>query len=767
MAKKTEKTNKTRDFLDGIMKKLKADVKSDDHNRKEAIEDLKFSWGIDQWDPKEAANRRDKKRPVMQANLLPQYIDRVTGDQRMNRARISIVPEDSKADYNIAKIRQGIVSDIEYRSNAESIYDAAGEMQTTCGYGAWRVLTRFTKENPFLQEIYYEPINNPFLVYMDCNSKDSVYADAKHGFIIEKIPKTEFEERYPDAVVPGTELNTGQGLDFEHWYDKDTVTVAEYFAIIEEEKTMCLMDDGTVLEKSEAEAMIQEASEHNEKLQAAAQQAMALQAQAMQAQQQQSNPHAPLQQPQAPLQQPQAPPKPFLPPQMFQLEPIPAIAKERVLKMPKVKHWVVTASEILEPQKSKGEKTQLAGDDFPGKYIPINFVTGKTINIEGKKYIRGLIRFAKDPQKLFNYSLTSATEIVHIMPKAPWTGTAKQFQGYEQDYASANIENLPFLKYNMDVVNGVPAPPPQRTSMGDVPVAMFAEIDRAEGLVRKAIGMGERAVGGGGQERSGVAVIAAQKPGDITTFAFQDNLAKAIAHCGVMTNEMIPEVYDTKRDARIRDVDGLERWVPINTNAGEALELIMKNPERYQGLDPKELKKLIGSYGKKAKYNDINEGRYGVKVTVGPSVMTQRQESAQALLSLSQNWPEIKRFAGDILLRNFDFLGADEASDRLERTLPPGMKRFKPGDVPKPPMPPAPQAVLLQAKAQTEQIKAQKEKIKAEVEMIKMKTELVKQLKETKETDQNIRKEIIKVLEQLNSIQQQQINIPGQEPDGT
>ena len=122
---------------------------------------------------------------------------------RHNRARIKVRPVDSAGDVNIAKIRTGLISNIEYLSNAEAIYDYAGEMATSCGYGAWRVLTRYTEENPFLQEVYLERIKNPFLVYMDSSAKSEVYADARYGFVLEKVTREEFEERFPGKEASG------------------------------------------------------------------------------------------------------------------------------------------------------------------------------------------------------------------------------------------------------------------------------------------------------------------------------------------------------------------------------------------------------------------------------------------------------------------------------------------------------------------------------------------------------------------------------------
>jgi len=234
-------------IIDAAIKRLKKCVDSDSHNRQAATDDLKFANG-EQWDAGEKKRRADRGRPALTTNLLPKYIDQVVGDMLHNQPQIKVRPVDSRADVNIAKIRQGIINNIEYQSNAKSIYGYAAKQQVTCGYGAWRVLTRYTEENPFLQEAYLEAVRNPFLVYLDPAAKDQFYADAKYGFILEKMSKDEFKDRYPRAQWPDSELKTGTGLSFEHWYDGETVTVAEYFTVEDETVEMLQLEDGRVVD---------------------------------------------------------------------------------------------------------------------------------------------------------------------------------------------------------------------------------------------------------------------------------------------------------------------------------------------------------------------------------------------------------------------------------------------------------------------------------------------------------------------------------------
>ena len=734
---KDEKPKDEKKFLELAVKRLKKCVDADQHNRLAAIEDLKFSIGIDQWDPAEKQRRAQRGRPTLQINLLPKYIKQVTGEMRQSRGRVDVKPVDSKADPHLAHIRKGIIHNVEYLSNAESIYDQAGKMCVTCGYGAWRVLTRYTEEDPFVQEIYMELIKNPFLVYLDPAAKDPMGADAEYGFVLRKISRDEFEEEYPDSEMPGENLQTNIGLAAELWYDKDNVTIAEYFIREKETKKMCQMEGGEVLTEEEVKKLMDEWEEKKKVFDMVveeAKQKMMMQQQLAQQQSQQQG-GQPAQNPMG--QPPQAPPPAMgmppggapqgMPEPPPELEPRPKVAKRRDTVSWKVKQYKITASEILE-----------GGKAFPGKFIPIVIVKGEETNIEGKPYNEGLIRQAKDPMRLFNYWTTSAAETIALAPKAPWIGTAKQFEGYENDYMNANVENYPYLLYNHDGE----APPPQRQHAGDPPVAIFTQITQAAENIRQTIGMYKADVGEDTPERTGAAVTRKQVPGDTATYIYPDNLRKAREHSGKIILYMIPEIYDSERDVRLRDVDDTETNVPINTTAGAALKMINSNPEKFPGMNAKELKQIIREKGREALYNDMSVGKYDLVVTSGPNFATERQETSESMQRIVQAYPDIMKVGGDIIMGNLDIKDADKLAVRMEKMLPMPLREQKEGEPPPQPMPPPPQVQLMIEKTNTEKIKQQKEQLKTKVELIKL-------FKETKETEVEIRKTILKVLADL------------------
>ncbi len=701
--------DKSRDFLEEYKKRLKKAIAAERTNRENAVVSLKFSDG-DQWDAGEKNRRTQRGRPVLTGNLLEASIMQAVGDERHNHARVKVRPVSVQGDTKLAEIRAGIIAEVEYVSNAESIYDYAHEMQCRGAYGAWRVLTRYCVDNPFLQEIYLERIKNPLTVLMDPEARDAQCADARYGFILEKVSEEEFKEEYPGKAVSSDALQKPPGMAKESSYDAGSVTIAEYYVVEEEKKTFCLMSDGRVLGKEEADKAVEEAQAQWETQSAQLAEQAALVGQAL--------------------------PDNVLPPPL-------SITEEKSAEVPRVFRYVMSDSEILEEKKA-----------IPGEFIPIVVAKGKEYNVEGEMRVKSLVANAIDPQKYYNYWITATAEVVGLQPKNPYIGTAKHFKGYEKDYAVANVENMPFLKYNVDP--DAPETRPTREPAAPVPTAMLAEVEKAEGLVRKAIGMGNRDVGEVGPERSGLAIRQIQKPGDIGTFLFVDNLNRAIQHSGRIVNSMIPEVYDTRRDIRLRKEDGTSSFVPVNIPAEDLVKHTGDNPAIYglqsrsaQVRETRRLNQFVQANGAKALYNNMSAGHFEVVIDTGPNYATQRQETAESLLKFSQFDKRLLMLAGDIVYGNQDFTGASEIAKRYKKTLPPGMAEQEPGEEPAKPLPPAPQVQVMMMKQQNEAKKLEIKQAELQIKAAELQVKKLQALKEAQEETGNVRKMLLGLLAEL------------------
>lgn len=766
MAKKdkTQKKDRVReeqpgpiaDFLEASRKELDLAVEAERENRTEAVDCLNFALGgAAQWDNAEVQRRKRRKRIMLTLNQCPKFIKKLTGQMRQNRATIKVHAADTAATRELALVRQGLINNILYESDFETIQDDAAKQLVTCGYGAWRVATRYDEQNPFVQEIYVDYLENPLLVFMDPRSKDFFYRDAEYGFVLSKMSKEDFESKYPNTLMPSEDLGnaTAPGGAYEHWYDTNgAVTIAEKYAIVRKKKTLCLMETGEVLLEEDANELVRD---WKRKYGLLAREAEFLAAEgtpgaaALMPGPASSPPSAAPQLPPGPPGPPGMPPgppggMPMGPPRLppVTAPPEPKITDKKSWEVSEIRFWKLTGHSILEGG--------LEGTLIPGRFLPVVLVRGEKINVEGRTFIKGLVNDARDAQRLLNWWETNAAEHVALAPKAPWVVTAEQIKGYEKYFSQANEENYPYLVYNPDPE--APGVKPTREGMGNTPVAVFSQIQRAEAHVKSSFGMSGADLGEMDQlsgRASGVALGARQKPTDDNTYLFEDNLNKATMHTGRIIESMLGTIYDTERDVRLRSHDGTASYMPINTTIRAAITKAMATPGRYEGLRIPELRRLGVQHGGEYIYNDMSKGKYETVIKTGPNYATQKAESADILMKLTNSNPKQMGLLLDLIVKNIDFLDAEEAAERLEKTLPPGMIKPKEGKPPEPPMPPPPQAVVAMKKVEVEQAKIRIQLEKLKVEQARLQTEKMKALKALQGEKGEVKRVVLDLLKEL------------------
>src|SRR5690348_1753323 len=69
--------------------------------------------------------------------------------------------------------------------------------------------------------------------------------------------------------------------------------------------------------------------------------------------------------------------------------------------------------------------------EWAGKYIPIVPVYGEMLNIDGRDEWCGMVRYAKDAQRLFNFEQSTMVELVAKQPQQPLTAPAESIKGFE------------------------------------------------------------------------------------------------------------------------------------------------------------------------------------------------------------------------------------------------------------------------------------------------------------------------------------------------
>ena len=573
--------------------------------REEAKDDLKFSVG-EQW-PDEIKNARDQdQRPCVTINRLPQFLHQITNDMRQNRQAMKVSPTDDVGTKETAKVIQGMLRHIEYSSNADTAYDTAGDSAARCGFGFFRLVTKYCGPISFDQDICVQRIRNRFNAMLDPSFQEPDGSDANWGFVFDEVAKDEFKNQYPEAQLSQMEEWGSVSSSSNGWMTADTTRVAEYYYKTYRSAWIVQLKnpDGDIVTMEESK--------------------------------------------------------------------VPAALLQDVIKgqrrktlIPEIRWAKINGVEVL-------EKTVLPGS---GKWIPIIPVLGDEIDVDGKIKLEGIVRHAKDAQRLYNYMRSAQIETIALAPKAPYVGVEGQFEGHESEWESANTRNHAYLEYKPTTLDGgQQAPPPTRSTYEPPVQAISAACQQAADEMKATTGIYDESLGNRSNAISGVAVERRNSQSQTANFHFMDNLSKSIRHAGRISVDWIPDVYDTKRAVRILHPDGTEEVVTINA---------------------------IFEHNKKIVNYDMSCGNYDVTMSAGPSFETKRQEAVRSIMDLMKLIPpEMAQAAAPQLVKNMDWDGADKISDLLQKMLPPQLQDAANGQQ----IPPQVQQMLSQLQQQNQML---------------------------------------------------------------
>ena len=255
MAKKrTDKeSSPTKDLLKRIRERYKVMVEADRDNRKLALEDMRFvNEPGAQWD---AVMKKERgERPCYEFNKLRVTVKRIVNDMRSSRPAGKVRGVED-GDTKTAEIYEGLIRNIWNVCDGDTVVDGAAEYQVSAGMGAWRVVTKYSGEDAFEQDIALEAINNPFCLYADPAAKDAMKRDARDFLLTDRISKTSYEQRWPNAKKVDWEAGEFDDDD-EEWQDDETVRIVEYWWKEPVQTEVWQLQDGKVIDAASDEAKL-------------------------------------------------------------------------------------------------------------------------------------------------------------------------------------------------------------------------------------------------------------------------------------------------------------------------------------------------------------------------------------------------------------------------------------------------------------------------------------------------------------------------------
>jgi len=521
-----------------------------------------------------------------EVNRVAGLVDQVTGGQRENRSGIKFLPEGNNIDNDAAEVKTGMARRIENKSDANTIYDQSFDETVTGGFGGWRYITKF-KDDGFDQVIRMKAINSAASsLFFDVNATEYTKRDAKHAFLVTGIHPDLFKSEYPDATISDFPAEKYSKSMYKDWFSTDQMLIAEYWWKEPVTKTIAQLTDGRVIDLEKEKDVIDELAAKGITIA--------------------TKPNGE--------------------------------DKTRTYKSHKVFMMKMNGAEWLTEPK-----------EFPSKYIPLVPEFGRIAHIENETHVRGLIRFAKDPQRIYNAETSNQVQIgAELMDDPVWM-TSVQAKGYEDQLENYKTERPPVMLYNSD-----PDAPgaPTRTGAPSVQQMAMGRIKQAEMDIYATTNMYPPSLGLNVGLESGVALKHQDAKGDRGSYVFVDNHMKSIKYGAEILEDMMGRVYDTERVVNILNIDGSVESVTINKKEingfGESI--------------------IDEETGKEVIINNIRSS-YGTVVDVSKAYSTRKEESLDQLISLINADETFKAISTDLVAKNADVLESEELYKRARKIM--------------------------------------------------------------------------------------------------
>jgi len=558
---------------------------------------------------KVASECEEKQRILMNEDTLfaqsqdGQWADLVNGETEDSRARFTVnkiaaslavvygnyvhIRPQSKlvaaglgADKESAEVRTGLVRSIEQQNQAADIYDTAFKNIIQCGFGAWKIKLDYSDDDSFDQDIIMIPIPDAAnTVWFDPTAKRYDRRDGDYAFHVEHISFEDYKLRYPKssmAQFPTMEKLVAGNTMNSYWYKGEMVAVGQYWRKVPVRKRIGLLETGKTVEVT---AELEASLQNGEGAE-------------------------------------------LVRDEMGNV-------KTRMVDSHRVEMFMMNGLEIL------GD-----GWEFPSKFIPIVPAFGEQVSVQGERHTRGMVRFAKDPQRIYNYANSAFIESAAISPEQPYLIASEQIDQYEEEWETAGAELPPYLRYRH--IDGVPMP--QRANAPMANQTLVAQMSQSENDIRATMGV----INVGGmqqpQDISGRSFIEQIKNNDLGTVVFTDNLKKSVQYSTEIINSLLPVAYDSERVVRVVGEDGSTEEIAFN-------------------------KQERNANGEWVTMNDLSSGKYDVFSSASPSYMSQRNELMETLNKLSANDPSFAAMTADFTASLIDAPFADKLQERVRKRL--------------------------------------------------------------------------------------------------
>lgn len=259
-----------------------------------------------------------------------------------------------------------------------------------------------------------------------------------------------------------------------------------------------------------------------------------------------------------------------------------------------------------------------------GEYIPVFPMYGERAFVEGQEVWEGVVRRAKDPQRLRNFMMSFLGDMVSRSNREKPLFFPEQVAGFEDMYSVTGADNnYPYALLNRKTATGetLDANPIGYLKAPDMPPALPVLLELTRGAVEDVANPG-LPKNFTDTDMSGVALELVMARFDNQSQVYQEHFKHARRYDAVVYASMASEVYDSPRSVTLTLPDGTRKVDKI-------MDFIMD----------KETGEMVAA-------NDLTNAEFEVYATIGPTYNSQKQKTTKqidAMIEKSAADPQLQK----------------------------------------------------------------------------------------------------------------------------
>lgn len=519
--------------------------------REQASDDLVFYW-VTQWDDQLLSESQLQYRG--QFDIIRKAGRQIMADLRLNPIQPDFKPKNETREDD-AELLDGLYRADDRRLTSQEAYDSASQDSVVCGYGAWEIYTEYNTNqvgdlDQVIRRQYIPEANNN--CFWDPNSKCLDKSDANYVSILYKYS----EDGYKDLVeeLTGEEPTTSwESFKYpEESYSFPWVAEQKKIYIVNFYHRKKIKDKVVTFSDPLGQEIILRASDIEDVLDDL-------------------------------------------------IDDGYNVVSEKKIERWEITKYVASGKEILKSEVVAGEN------------IPVVPVYGERSYIEGEEYYEGIVRLAKDAQRLRNFQMSYLADIVSRSPRPKPIFFPEQIQSFEPMYEENGADNnFPYYLQNRMDGNGneLPIGPVAVMPEQPMPNALAASIELSRQAVEDVANPGiPQDIAD--PDLSGKAVMAIQSRMDQQSYIYQHNLKFAKRRDAEIYASMAGQIYDTPRSVMIETADG-------NTKQVQLMQTVMDKDT-----------------GEMVVINDLTNMEFDVYADIGKSYQNQKEQTRDNLISMT------------------------------------------------------------------------------------------------------------------------------------